>query len=75
MATREHEYELKMNSGMKETIHVWWDGQRVACDTPHFMIRLKEADIGGKTIKDGIEFLEVLPQRYNNGYISMTKVK
>ena len=75
MADREHEYAIEFNSGMKDVIHVWWDGKRVACDNAHFHASLKEEDIGGVTIQDGVDFLTALPKRYNNGYISTRKVK
>jgi len=70
MANREHEYEIKFNSGHDKTIRVWWDGKRVACDNPRFHDSLQDEGINGVTILSGIRFLEALPQRYNNGYIS-----
>ena len=76
MSKREHEYKVSFSTGnKKESIRVWWDGSRVACDDPEFHLSLKEDRIMGKSITDGIEFLKALPQRYNNGYVSCSPVK
>lgn len=76
--TREHEYELMSYGKNEESLgRAWWDGKKVQTDEPSLLTMLKDTTIMGPeeyTIKDGIPFLQALPQQFRS-YVSARKVE
>lgn len=74
---REHEYELVRYGREEKSLGtVWWDGAKVQSSSDSLLAMLKDTRIVGSTpltIKDGIEFLQALPNYYKS-YISARKV-
>lgn len=52
---------------------VWWDGKSIKSDTPKILSMLKKIHHSGKDFKDGLEFLEVIPNYFRSGYVTMSR--
>jgi hypothetical protein len=76
---REHEYVILSRSDdpPREIARLWWDGTQVQCDPPRYLARIDRMTIVGvpSDAPDGIAFLETLPLRYRNGYITCHRVR
>lgn len=71
MPEQTHIYEIVSNSNNGKVIaHVWWDGKKVQCDDSHILHELHNCSINAYTVDDGIKFIEALPYKYKNGYLS-----
>ena len=76
---REHEYVVLSQSSdrPREIARLWWDGVQVQCEPPWYLNSIDMLPMVGPQVdaSDGIAFLEVLPQRYRNGYITCHRVR
>lgn len=73
---KSHEYQITRNDLDRVMGTVWWDEDKKKIDSssPKLLGLLKDRVHSGKTMKDGIPFLKMLPAMFN-GYISVRKVK
>lgn len=71
---KSHEYEIIRQD--KDTImgRVWWDGKKVQASKPQILALLRNAVTGGKSLEDGVDFLERLPVLLKSGYVTARKV-
>lgn len=69
------EYEITIEGSGLKPIKVSWDGKKITSSNEAFLSSLKKMSIRGTTFKDGREFMEALPHRFNNGYVHTKKVK
>lgn len=67
--TRTHEYEVVETPTRKVLANMWWDGKRVQTDNASLLNQANRQYPLGKSVGDGIEFLEALPYAFRNGYI------
>jgi len=71
---RENEIEFTSYGKEEKTIGtVWWNGKKIDSDSNMLLARLKDLTIKGLTMKDGVEFLDELPARFNS-YLNARKV-
>ena len=72
--TRDEEHEI-ISGGDKVIATVWWDGEEIQSEPPGYLAVLKEKHFNKVSFADGLEFLKVLPDIYNNGYLSAKRVQ
>lgn len=74
---KEHEYEVVSSSGPRPEVlaSFWWDGKKVQCSDARFLERANEYAPMNLTSRDGVDFLEALPQVFRSGYVSCRRAK
>ena len=74
---KEHEYEVVSNTGATPEVvaSFWWDGKKVRCSSPRYLERANQYAPMNLTARDGIDFLEALPQVFRSGYMTCRRAK
>ena len=71
---KKHIWELR-DEDQKLWATVWWDGKSIRSDDHKVISMLKDIHHSGKEFSDGLEFLNVVPNYFRSGYVTMNKVK
>ena len=70
-------FEVISNSGdQPKTIGtIWWTGKTIDSDVSKLIKDLKKIKITNKSFGDGLEFFNLLPLHFRNGYLTLKRVK
>jgi len=72
--TKENEIEFIAYGKNEEVVGtVWWNGKKVDSDSHILLGRLRDLEVKGLTIDDGVEFLNELPGRFRS-YLTARKL-
>jgi hypothetical protein len=75
MAKKIQEFEVMYSGSDTPTTTIWWDGRKIDSNDPQLLRSLKDICILNKRFQDGLEFFDLLPFHFKNGYISVRRKK